>query len=67
MAPRCWIGERSPQSTVTSRIGLGFAVAAVTVNVNDAGNPALAVVVPVANAISSVGAPATPTVTLPDA
>ena len=50
---------------MTLRIGLAFAVAAVTANVNDAGNPALGGVV--GTVITNVGAPATLTVTLPEA
>ena len=55
----------SPQLTVTSRTALPLAVAAVTTNEKVAGNPALGGVV--GGVITSVGAAATPTVTVPEA
>ena len=65
IAPRCWIGDRSPQSTVTSRIAEPLVAAAATTNVYVEGRPALGAV---AGAVMfSVGAPATLTVTVPDA
>jgi hypothetical protein len=65
IAPRSCDGVPSPQFTVTLRIGLAFVVAGVTANVNDAGTPALGGVV--GTVMISVGAPATLTVTLPEA
>jgi hypothetical protein len=65
IAPRSWVGVPSPQFTVTSRIGLGFVVAGVTTNVNVAGTPALSGVV--GGVIVRDGAPATLTITLPEA
>src|SRR5437773_12316836 len=54
----------SPQSTVTLRIALPLAVAAVTATVNDAGSPAPG---GVAGGVMTIdGAPLTLTVTLPD-
>ena len=41
MAPKLCSGDRSPQSTVTWRIGLGLFAAAAMANVNAAGSPAL--------------------------
>jgi hypothetical protein len=57
--------DPSPQLTTTSRIGLPLAVAAVTTNVNVDGSPAVGGVV--GGVITSAGAAATFTVTLPDA
>src|SRR5580704_5040492 len=63
MAPRSWL-EPSPQSTCTLRTVLPLVAAAVTANVNDAGNPAPGGVV--GGVITNVGADKIPTVTVPE-